>query len=131
MRHLSAETRVLDETKSGPVLEVRLSGHVESRPGGIASLVESSLSETPSAAVVFDLTDLRYVSWDDIGVDGIVAATNGFARPTCIVSRGRNRKNLGQLLDVTQLGTLLGGQVFPDSVAALEHIREVLRTRPA
>ena len=131
MRELSAATRVLDEMKGTSVVEVHLAGDVESLQGGISSLVESILSETPVAGLVFDLTDLRYVSWDDIGIPSIVVATNRSSRPCCLFSKGRNRKNLGSLLEVTGLGAFLGGQVFADFAVALKHIREALGAESA
>jgi len=126
MKELSASNVLLAETECGPIVEVQISGNVKSREGGITSLVESSLPETPVAGVVFNLSDLVYVSWDDIGLHSIIAATKQFTRPCCILSTGRNRRNLGDLLIVTKLGEIMGGQVFADSRAAVGFIVESL-----
>ena len=127
MRELSATTHLIKGTENGPILEVRVSGNVESRQGGITTLVESSLSGIHATGVVFDLSNLRYTSWDDVGILGIVAATNGFTRPCCVLSMGRNNKSLCDLLNVTGLSEFLGGQVFSDRGAAVDHIFESLR----
>ena len=131
MINLQSQSCVLVKTERGSIIQISFSGDYP--PGSAANdvarametAVTKALREFAPVAVIFDLSNLRYV-WGD-AICTIFMPLRKRTRdfdflPSCVVAQGETRKALTRLMAPNCVPGIAKSMLFPEIEQALEHL---------
>lgn len=130
---LSSQTRILEKTGAGSIILIAFSGDYPPGSAGnetaqqMKTDVINAVAEFSPMAVVFDLSELKYV-WGD-AITGIFLALRRSSRDfllSAVVARGETRKALMDLLSQSRLLSVFNIDFFDGLDQALRHLNERL-----
>lgn len=118
-------TRVLEQTSSGVILEIRFEGEDDvSRGDKIQPYIRNAIEEHRPAAIVLNLVGCRQIFDNDVGCMSASFSGRGMNLPYFIVARGAAERSLRTLLQLAKLDEVFDISVLESVDAALAQARQ-------